>query len=255
MPDTVVLKITVTDPDPKQAQRINQGVVKQLQGFVAELETPPGQKVPLLKATRRRHPQASRRAGVTATDAQPRARPGPRAAARVRPCRAARGPGHHACKRIEDVPSCGRRRCCRRSPSTPTSRRQPLISYLPSHAPRAEAFRVLRTNLSFIDVDHTSKAFVVTSSVPGEGKSTTAVNVAIAMASAGQRVLLIDGDLRRPQVAEHARPRGDGRADHGPRRLRRPQRGHPGPRPVRAARAHGRAAATRTPPSCCSRRP
>src|ERR1700709_236697 len=51
VPDTVVLKITVTDPDPKQAQRINQGVVTQLQGFIGELETPPGQKVPLLKAS------------------------------------------------------------------------------------------------------------------------------------------------------------------------------------------------------------
>jgi receptor protein-tyrosine kinase len=80
-------------------------------------------------------------------------------------------------------------------------RSSPLISSLPTHAPRAEAFRVLRTNLSFVDVDSFSKAFVVTSSVPGEGKSTTAVNMAIAMASAEQRVLLIDGDLRRPQAA------------------------------------------------------
>ena len=61
---------------------------------------------------------------------------------------------------------------------------------------------MLRTNLSFIDVDQPAKAFVVTSSVPGEGKSTIATNAAIAMASAGQKVLLIDGDLRRPQVAE-----------------------------------------------------
>jgi capsular exopolysaccharide synthesis family protein len=60
---------------------------------------------------------------------------------------------------------------------------------------------VLRTNLSFIDVDQHAKALVVTSSVPGEGKSTVASNAAIAMAGAGQKVLLIDGDLRRPQVA------------------------------------------------------
>jgi receptor protein-tyrosine kinase len=79
---------------------------------------------------------------------------------------------------------------------------RPLITDLPSHAPRAEAFRVLRTNLSFVDVDQTAKAFVVTSSVPDEGKSTIATNAAIAMARAGQKVLLIDGDLRRPQVAE-----------------------------------------------------
>ena len=51
VPDTVVLKITVTDPSPIQAQKINDGVVKQLQDFVGELETPPGRSVPLLKAT------------------------------------------------------------------------------------------------------------------------------------------------------------------------------------------------------------
>ena len=79
--------------------------------------------------------------------------------------------------------------------------RTPLVSSLSSHAPRVEAFRVLRTNLQFVDIDAGSKVFVVTSSMPGEGKSTTAANVAIAMAQAGQEVLLMDGDLRRPQVA------------------------------------------------------
>ena len=51
MPETVVLKITVTDPSPQEAQRINNGVVKEIQDFVGELETPPGSRVPLLKAT------------------------------------------------------------------------------------------------------------------------------------------------------------------------------------------------------------
>ncbi|MCW2846491.1 MAG: capsular biosynthesis protein, partial [Marmoricola sp.] len=51
VPDTVVLKITVTDASPIQAQRINDSVVEQLQKFVTELETPPGSDVPLLKAT------------------------------------------------------------------------------------------------------------------------------------------------------------------------------------------------------------
>jgi capsular polysaccharide biosynthesis protein len=51
VPNTVVLKIVVTDPSAKQAQRINSGVVAQLQAFVNQLETPPGRKAPLLKAT------------------------------------------------------------------------------------------------------------------------------------------------------------------------------------------------------------
>ncbi|MGH3369642.1 MAG: CpsD/CapB family tyrosine-protein kinase [Nocardioidaceae bacterium] len=76
-----------------------------------------------------------------------------------------------------------------------------MITGLDSHAPRLEAFRVLRTNMQFVDVDRDSKVFAVSSSVPGEGKTTTATNLAITLAQAGQRVLMIDGDMRRPHVA------------------------------------------------------
>lgn len=65
----------------------------------------------------------------------------------------------------------------------------------------SEAMRELRTNIQFLDVDNPPKAFVITSALPGEGKSTTAANLAITLAASGQRVFLIDGDLRRPMVA------------------------------------------------------
>ncbi|MFT3888346.1 MAG: polysaccharide biosynthesis tyrosine autokinase [Arachnia sp.] len=65
----------------------------------------------------------------------------------------------------------------------------------------AEAMRELRTNIQFMDVDNPPRAIVVTSALPGEGKSTTSSNLAITMAASGQRVILIDGDLRRPMVA------------------------------------------------------
>ncbi|GAA4415521.1 polysaccharide biosynthesis tyrosine autokinase [Georgenia halophila] len=68
---------------------------------------------------------------------------------------------------------------------------------------RAEAVRRLRTNLQFYNVDRSSISVVVTSSVPGEGKSITSVNLAVALADAGARVLLVDGDLRRPSLAEY----------------------------------------------------
>lgn len=79
----------------------------------------------------------------------------------------------------------------------------PLVSGRASRAARAEALRQLRTNLQFVDVDRPVRVIVVTSAVPGEGKSSTAVNIAIVFAEAGQRVLVIDGDLRRPKVAEY----------------------------------------------------
>ncbi len=66
---------------------------------------------------------------------------------------------------------------------------------------RAEAFRQLRTNLQFVDVDNPVQVLVVTSSVAGEGKSTTTVNLAVVAAETGRKVLIIEADLRRPRVA------------------------------------------------------
>ena len=64
----------------------------------------------------------------------------------------------------------------------------------------------MRINLQFLDVPGRPKTIVVTSSVPGAGKSTTAINLAITLADAGTRVALVDADLRRPSVAESAEP-------------------------------------------------
>jgi capsular exopolysaccharide synthesis family protein len=82
------------------------------------------------------------------------------------------------------------------------SSKRPLIVQADPSSPAAEAFRTLRTNLQFLDVEGGPRTFVVTSSVPFEGKSTTTANLAIAMAQSGFRVLLIDADLRSPSVAE-----------------------------------------------------
>jgi len=66
----------------------------------------------------------------------------------------------------------------------------------------AEAFKVLRTNVLFSAAEKGCRVVVVTSTGPGEGKTVVASNLAIGLAYAGQRVLLMDGDLRRPRVHE-----------------------------------------------------
>lgn len=63
-----------------------------------------------------------------------------------------------------------------------------------------ESYRTLRTNVEFASVDAPIKTLLVTSSMPGEGKSVTAANLAVVFAQAGRRVLLVDADLRQPGV-------------------------------------------------------
>jgi receptor protein-tyrosine kinase len=69
------------------------------------------------------------------------------------------------------------------------------------HGSRSEAYRQLRTNLQFINVDENPKVIAITSAIPGEGKTTTALNLAAALAEGGYRVCLIEADLRRPNIA------------------------------------------------------
>ena len=85
----------------------------------------------------------------------------------------------------------------------PDASTNPLVTL--RGTPRAEAFRTIRTNLRYVDVDNPPRTVVITSSLPGEGKSTTACNLAIALAQAGSKVLLARG---RPAPAARRRVPG-----------------------------------------------
>lgn len=79
----------------------------------------------------------------------------------------------------------------------------PLVMAVDPQSTRAEAYRRLRTNLQFVSLEGQSRVIVVTSSLAGEGKTTTAINTATTLADAGESVLLIEADLRRPKVAKY----------------------------------------------------
>lgn len=67
-------------------------------------------------------------------------------------------------------------------------------------SPATEAYRGVRTNLQFASLGHDMRSVVVTSPRPGDGKTTTAGNLAVVLAQGGQRVILVDADLRKPRV-------------------------------------------------------
>ncbi|MCU1447381.1 polysaccharide biosynthesis tyrosine autokinase [Cryobacterium sp.] len=105
--------------------------------------------------------------------------------------------------RVSDAPllgKVGRKR--RRDPAGIAMRVMPRSTV-------AEAYRRIQTNLEFIDVDHRPRTIVVTSSVTRDGKTTTSVNLALALAERSARVLLIDADLRRPSIADVCGVDGD----------------------------------------------
>lgn len=75
-----------------------------------------------------------------------------------------------------------------------------LATVTAPRSPVAEAFRGLRTNLEFASVDEPLRSLLVSSALPGEGKSTISANLAVAFAQGGRRVTLVDADMRRPSI-------------------------------------------------------
>lgn len=75
-----------------------------------------------------------------------------------------------------------------------------LITYNQPKSPISEAYRVLRTNIQYSSIENPLKTIVITSSGTDEGKSTTAANLAITFVQSGARVLLVDSDLRKPNI-------------------------------------------------------
>ncbi|MHA3703902.1 polysaccharide biosynthesis tyrosine autokinase [Jatrophihabitans sp. YIM 134969] len=88
-------------------------------------------------------------------------------------------------------------------PEDNTAKVAPLVWGSRAVSQRAEAYRRLRTNLQFADVDNPVRVIVVTSAVAGEGKSSTSANLALSFADSGRRTVVVEADLRRPKLADY----------------------------------------------------
>ena len=200
--DTVIITITAEDTSPVQAAAIAQAVADSLVRTVDMLEKPKnGGTSPVTLSVIR---PAEAPASPTAPNAKLNLLIGLLTGllvgvivALLRTLLDNRIRGEADLRRVSDAPILGG------IAYDPEAVKKPLLTQSAHQSPRAEAFRQLRTNLQFANVGGRAKTVLVTSSLPGEGKSTTATNLAIALAQAGQTVCLVDADLRRPMVHEY----------------------------------------------------
>ncbi|MGV8896370.1 MAG: polysaccharide biosynthesis tyrosine autokinase [Rhodoglobus sp.] len=199
--DTTLIEISVTDVDPVVAADIANATSQSLTAVVSKIETTEGSTGSPVKLTRVAD------ATVSSTPVSPNI---PLNVALGAVVGLAIGVGLAVLREVLDTRIRNERDIEQLTDTPimggivfdPKAAERPLIVQVDPRSPRAESFRTLRTNLQFLEIDG-ARSFVVTSSIQGEGKSTTATNLAIAMADAGMRVLLVDADLRRPKVAHY----------------------------------------------------
>lgn len=197
--DTVLIDITVTDSSPEQAATIANAIAERFRSVASSIEPA----------------RADASESVTITLIQPAVAPasasspnlvvnvalgalvgllGGLALAAIREILDTRLKGERDIPAVTALPVLGR------LPFDALAARQPLVLQAGADRPRAEALRQLRTNLQFVATGGAGRSLLFTSSVPGEGKSTVVLNLAIALTQAGSTVCLVEADLRRPSL-------------------------------------------------------
>ena len=201
-PDTVLIDVAVRDPEPEAARAVAAAIAEVFPATVTELESTASGETSPVKVTVVQAPSA------------------PESPVSPQPVRniaiglvlgllsglgaaVLRETLDRTVKTLEDLKAASNRPIIGVIAFDADAARRPLIVEVDPRSPRAEAFRALRTNLTFIDAADHPETIVVTSSLAGEGKSTVTMNLAMTMAQADANVCLIEADLRRPKVLEY----------------------------------------------------
>ena len=202
VPSSVILEVAATSSNPYVAQSIAQAQAEEVQSLIVSLEKPAsgGAESPITASL-------PGKATYNATAVSPlvaiNLAVGALLGLLIGICAAVlRDLLDTSIRTAEEVQSVTGRPVMATVPFDSSVSKTPLLKEQFSHTERAEAFRVLRTNFQFVDLDGKAQVFVVSSALPSEGKTNTAINLAITMAQAGRSVLLMDCDFRKPEVSK-----------------------------------------------------
>lgn len=199
-PETLILEIAASSEDPGQAAEIANATAESLRQTVSELETDGNTSSVELTVI-----------APATTPSSPTSPSLPRnlAVGLVLALMAGvataiiRNLLDNRVRRPEDIEKTFERPVIAKIPSSRDTKHLPLIAAQHPQSLQAEAYRDLRTNLQFMGLAEGQRSVLITSSLPGEGKSSSAINLAHVIAQSGARVLLIDADLRRPSIHQY----------------------------------------------------
>ncbi|MDV6233166.1 polysaccharide biosynthesis tyrosine autokinase [Rhodococcus cercidiphylli] len=202
-PDTVLFDITVSDSSSARARDIANAMAAELINQVRELETPEGGGAPSAGV------KTFQQADASASPVSPNTKRNLALGAAIGlllglALAVLRDRLDNTIKNRREIESISGKALVGTIPFDKERKTHPAVDFQDlTQSASAEAFRELRTNLQFLEVDHPPRVIVVTSAIPSEGKTTTALNLAISLAEAGHHVVLVEGDLRRPRISKY----------------------------------------------------
>lgn len=200
--DTVLIDVSVLDASPVQARDIANTLSDEFVGMVRELETPENGAPPNARVV------VEQRASLPSSPVVPKTNRnllvGVALGLLLGICLAVlREVLDNTIKDRKDLEEVTGAGIVGSIPLDKERRKEPAIIFDSDNSAIAESFRKLRTNLQFLAVDNPPRVISVTSSTPSEGKSTTSINIALALAEAEHNVVLVDGDMRRPTLHKY----------------------------------------------------